>query len=415
MKKNLIIATAILWSVTIFITSCQKQIDKLYAPSEDKSSASNSSQQKQQKKVYVSNLQELYAAVNNPDNAGTDVILAPGVYVLSASYANGGRLELQTDMSLRGQPGQIDAVLIDQSSLPSASFRLTPTVSVAPIRIGRGTNSIEWLSVKGGPVAANPLSVIESDLLGNETNVTISHVYVDCNGSRTGILFRNRLDEHVNRVINATLENTEIANAISNTNSPGAGLALQNRISGAQINLNMNGNYIHGCRIGILNFNSGLGNNIVNCSLDIISQNDRIEGNGCGIDLSGGTANAPVYANNNTVTAKMYGSTIKENGLAQFPPNNGAHPGGLDVTSGFGSNGASNNILIIKLFGCDISSNNGTDIYAYGAFSPTAVIAGINNRLDLYLHGLSANASVDAHASIPAEPAGTNVVNVVRN
>ena len=402
-------------SVTIlFIVSCQKSIDKPFLPNEERSSPNANANSENDKKVYVSTLDELYAAVNDPANAGTEVNLAPGTYVLNASYPNGGRLELQTDMSLRGQPGQVDAVLIDQSSLPFASFRLSPTVTVAPIRIGRGTNSLEWLSVKGGSVAANPLGAIESDLIGTETHVIISHVNVDCNGGRVGILFRNRLEEHSNRVINATLEFTEISNAISNPNSPGAGLALQNRISGAQINLNMKGNYVHGCRIGVLYFAGGLGNNIENCSLDLLSHEDRIEGNGCGIDLSGGSSNAPVLANNNIVTAKIYGSTIKENGLAQFPPNNGAHSGGIDVAGGWGINGASNNSLTIKLMGCDISNNNGTDIYAYGAFGPTAIIAGTNNQLDLYLYGLSANAIVDSHASIPAEPAGTNVVNVYR-
>ena len=412
--KKILFKLLLCSNVILFITSCQKTIDKPFHPGEERSSPNANADSQNEKKVYVSTIDELYAAVNNTDNVGTDVILSPGSYVLSASYPNGGRLELQTDMSLKGQPGQVDAVLIDQSSLPFASFRLSPTVTVAPIRIGRGTNSIEWLSVKGGSVAANPLAAIESDLIGTETNVTISNVNVDCNGGRIGILFRNRLEEHANRVINATLEFTEISNAISNPNSPGAGLALQNRISGAQINLNMKGNYVHGCRVGVLYFAGGLGNNIENCSLDLLSHEDRIEGNGCGVDLSGGSSNAPVLANNNIATAKIYGSTIIENGLAQFPPNNGAHSGGIDVAGGWGINGASNNSLTIKFSGCDISNNNGTDIYAYGAFSPAAVIAGTNNRLDLYLYGLSANAIVDAHASIPAEPAGTNVVNVYR-
>ena len=399
----------------LIATSCQKGIDKPLAPAEEATSANNSNSQKGKKKVYVSNLNELYAAVNDPGNAGTDIILSPGTYLLNATYPNGGRLELQTDMSLKGQPGQADAVLIDQSSLPFASFRLTPTVSVAPIRMGRGTNSLEWLSVKGGSVAANPLSAIESDLLGTETNVTISHVYVDCNGSRIGILFRNRLDEHANRIVNATLEHTEIENAISNPNPPGAGLALQNRISGSQINLSMTGNYIHGCRIGVFQFNGGLGNNIEHCSVDIVSHSDRIEGNGCGTDISGGSANAPLYSNYNSTTVKMHGSTIKGNGLSQFPPNSGAHPVGMELAGGWGINGASNNTLIVKLSGCDISNNNGIDINAFGAFSSSALGAGTNNRFDLYLNGISANAIVNAHASIPAEPAGTNVVNVHRN
>jgi len=401
----------LLVSMGLLITSCQKTIDKPFLSNEERSSSSNANANSEnQKKVYVSNLDELYTAVNNSDNAGTDVLLAPGTYVLSAAYPNGGRLELQTDMSLRGQPGQIDAVLIDQSSLPSASFRLSPTVSVAGIRMGRGTNSLEWLSVKGGSLAANPLSAIESDLLGTETNVSISHVYLDCNGSRIGILFRNRLLEHENRVINATLEFTEIANG---TNGTGFGVALQNRISGSQINLNMKGNYIHDCKIGVLNFNAGLGNPIDNCSLDITSHSDRIEDNGCGLDLSAGSGGGSVYSNNGSVTVKIFGGTIKNNGVPQLLPNNGALLSGIYAAAAYGAT-ASNNVLNINLFGCDISNNNASDIYAYGAFSPTAVIAGVNNRFDLYLHGLSANATIESAVSVPAEPAGTNVLNIYR-
>ena len=413
MKKTLL-NLLVCGSVMLSITSCQKSIDKPFFPNEERSSPNANTNAENEKKVYVATVDELYLAVNDPGNTGAQVVLAPGVYVLSASYPNGGRLELQTDMSLRGQPGQTDAVLIDQSSLPFASFRLSPTVSVAPIRIGRGTNSLEWLSVKGGSVAANPLAVIESDLLGAETNVTISHVYVDCNGSRTGVMFRNRLDEHANRVINATLEYSEIANASANPNPPGAGLALQNRISGAVIKLNMKGNYIHECRVGILHFNSGLGTSIDNCSLDITSHNDRIEGNGCGFDLSGGSTGAGIlYANNNSATVKMYGTAIKDNGQSQVPTNNGAFPGGISAAGGW--NTASHNNLHISLSGCDISNNNGTDIHGFGYFSSTGTVNGTNNLFELYLYGISANAIVDAVASAPAEPAGTNVLNVYRN
>ena len=410
MKKNLIIVTAFLINVMLLISSCQKGIDKPFAVPEESSTASNSSSKENDKKVYVSSVDELYAAVNDPDNAGTDVILAPGIYLLNASYPNGGRLELQTDMSLRGQPGQIDGVLIDQSALPISSYRLSPTITVAPIRIGKGANSIEWLSVKGGPVAVNPLSVIESDLIGTETNVTISHVSVDCNGSRTGVLFRNRLEEHANRIINATLEHSEIFGAKSGV---AAGVAMQNRISGSQIKLDMKENYVHGCKIGVLNFNGGLGNPIDNCSLDITSHADRIEDNGCGLDLSAGSGGGLVYSNNGIVTVKMYGAIIKNNGVAQLVPSNGALLSGIYAAGAYGVV-ASNNLLNIGLWGCDISNNNAPDIYAYGAFSPTAIVAGINNRFDLYLYGISANATIESAASVPAEPAGTNVLNVYR-
>jgi len=391
------------------ITACQKGIDKPSMNPEEQFSTKKINTESD-KKVYVSTLDELYAAVNDAGNAGTEVILAPGIYVLNASYPNGGRLELQTDMSLKGQPGQIDAVLIDQSTLPISSYRLSPTITVAPLRIGRGANSIEWLSVKGGPVAVNPLAVIESDLLGDQTNVTISHVNVECNGSRTGILFRNRLEEHANRVINANLEYSEIFGA---TSGVAAGVAMQNRISGSQIKLNMKENYIHGCKIGVFNLNGGLGNSIDNCLLDLTSHSDRIENNGCGLDLSAGSGTPTAYSNNGLVTVKMYGAIIKNNGVAQLAPTNGALLSGIYAASAYAAI-ASNNVLNISLYGCDVSNNNAPDIYAYGAYSPTASIAGTNNLFDLYLHGLSANATIESAASVPAEPAGTNVLNIYR-
>jgi hypothetical protein len=50
--------------------------------------------------INVSTLEGLYAAVNNPSNAGTIVVLASGIYTLTANDANnqprpnGGRLVL---------------------------------------------------------------------------------------------------------------------------------------------------------------------------------------------------------------------------------------------------------------------------------------------------------------------------------
>jgi hypothetical protein len=69
----------------------------------------------------------------------------------------------------------------------------------------------------------------------------------------------------------------------------------------------------------------------------------------------------------------------------------------------------------LSFYGCNISNNNGTDINAFAAWCPPAtVLAGSNNLLEIYLHGISANTTIAATASNPAEPAGSNVVNVYR-
>jgi hypothetical protein len=68
--------------------------------------------------ITVSNVEDLYNAVNNPANAGTALILARGLYRLSANDPDGaprplgGRLELQPDMSLQGVEGDRSAVVI---------------------------------------------------------------------------------------------------------------------------------------------------------------------------------------------------------------------------------------------------------------------------------------------------------------
>src|SRR5215469_10601511 len=50
--------------------------------------------------VNVSTVAELYAAVNDPVNADTLVVLAPGIYTLSGTAPNGGTLLLQPRMKL---------------------------------------------------------------------------------------------------------------------------------------------------------------------------------------------------------------------------------------------------------------------------------------------------------------------------
>src|SRR4051812_28110839 len=58
--------------------------------------------------IQISNVEELYSAVNNPANAGATLVLSPGTYMLSVNDPNNvprlksGRIELQPDMSLTG-------------------------------------------------------------------------------------------------------------------------------------------------------------------------------------------------------------------------------------------------------------------------------------------------------------------------
>lgn len=53
------------------------------------------------KPIYVSTLEQLYSAVNDPANAGGRIIIAPGTYTLNSKYPNSGRIELQTNMAIQ--------------------------------------------------------------------------------------------------------------------------------------------------------------------------------------------------------------------------------------------------------------------------------------------------------------------------
>ncbi|HET6995543.1 MAG TPA: hypothetical protein VFI06_11205 [Chitinophagaceae bacterium] len=422
MKKNAIIVITLLAGVLLFNASCKKETGSPL--STNGNYPEKGKNKKEGKKLYVSTLDELYTAVNDPASSGTLVVLSPGTYVLDASYPNGGRLELQTDMGLQGQAGQPGAVIIDESQLPASSF-VIPAGRTGGMRMGKGTNSLEWLSLIGGAVGANPFSVINTDLLSAETSIEISHVNVNVNGCNIGINLRNRLAEHAGRKIYAELKDSEISGAV---NFNGFALAAQNAngASGSLIRLDMQGNYIHGNKVGILAFSSAQTSSVSNSTIEIVSHADRIEGNGVGIDPSAGVNQASTtVANNNTTTIVMHGSSIRDNNppaAPQLQPVNGAIPGGIyaacafnSVNSAAGYNRASNNTMRLTFYGCDISNNNGLDINAVAAWCPAAtLLAGSNNLLEIFLHGLSANATVDAIASVPVEVAGTNVVTVIR-
>lgn len=421
-KKSLYL---LLGSMILFISSCRKGIDNPNALSEEHTSANNLSTLKGKKKVLVSNLDELYAAVNDPGNSGSEVVLAAGTYVLNANYPNGGRLELQTDMSLRGQHGNSDAVFIDQSTLPATSLVLAVGGRTGGIRIGKGTNSLEWLSLRGAGVSANPFSVINTDLFSLETRINISHVKVDVNGCVIGINLRNRLAEHSGRKIYATLEGNEVYNAI-NFNGLGIAVQIANGASGSLIDVTMRNNYVHGNKIGLLAFCSAQTATVINSKIEIRSYADNIEGNGCGIDFTAGVnQTTTTVANYNTAILRMNGSSISYNnppGAPQLAPVNGAFPGAMTLTAGYnnvnnigGYDRASNNTMIVECNGCTFSNNGPTDIYAYSAWClPACVLAGSNNLAEVYLHGSNASVTIEAAASIPDEPAGTNVLNVYR-
>ncbi|HEY0679517.1 MAG TPA: hypothetical protein VGD17_14635 [Chitinophagaceae bacterium] len=423
MNKQLIIPL-FACGLTICLGSCRKE-GRMTEGSASHQETQRSMIAENSQKIHVASIEELYTAVNDPANAGARIILAPGTYVLNDSYPNRGRLELQEDMSLEGQPGQPEAVLIDQSALPNTSYS-GPVAITGGIRLGKGVNKLKWLSLKGGLLSALAFAVVTTDLPSSETHVEISHVIVTSNGSRIGLDIRNRLPEHAGRKVYATVEHSEVTGFV---NSLGFAISAQNvnGASNAIIQLELKGNYIHGNRIGVLAGNGAISRTTENSVIEIKSHADRLEGNGVALDPSGGVnSNVLTFSSNNLTDIELHATSIRDNnppGNPALTPVNGALPGGIYAAGGYntavgagGYNRASNNVLRMALWGCDISNNNGFDINAVGAWcAPATILAGTNNKVDIFLHGLSAQATVDFINSVPFEPAGTNVVNVIRN
>jgi hypothetical protein len=314
-------------------------------------------------------------------------------------------------MSLQGQPGHPEQVLIDASALPGTSF-MAPTRTGA-IRMGRGFNAIEWLTVKGN-ASAQALSAIETDLLWQGiSRVRIAHVKVS--GARIGIDIRNPGTASAGRILEADLEENEVT---ENLVQFGQGIEIQNAngASGAIIHANLRGNYIHGNKIGLRSFNNNSnGTNTNNCVITIQSHADKFEENGIGVYVLAGLSQVPpTTANNNSLSFEAHGTKI-ENNRGPLPPE--ATPAcGMYAAGGLSFSGGttSNNKLSVKLWGCSFSDNNGADIIAFGAVSYTALVAGTNNLTEIFLQGVSKKAYVIATPSQPAEPAGTNVVRIIR-
>src|SRR5687768_7656459 len=73
--------------------------------------------------VEVTDVEELYEAVNDPDLAPARIVLAANLYMLDEKDGNGddrpngGRLDLKAGVDLRGVPGNPVGAVIDASEL----------------------------------------------------------------------------------------------------------------------------------------------------------------------------------------------------------------------------------------------------------------------------------------------------------
>ena len=358
--------------------------------------------------VNVANLEELYSAVNNPQNAGMQILIAPGIYMLSVNDPNGaarpnsGRLELQENMSLQGAVGDRSSVVIDAANLPASSYNNAPPIELtAAIRMGRGSNSLEWLTVRN---AVNGISNITTDLvLPGTVHIRVAHVA--SSNSQRGIDVRNIGPAMAGRVIEAQIVDNDVYN--NRIGSFGEGLRFVNNFGadGGRIVATLSDNRSYNNYLGLIMEDNG--GSFANISVS--SSRDQFFENGLGA-LVGGGLSAPDLANGNTVNFTAKGTSfVNNNGLNNFDH------GGLIIIGGENTsipNGTSNNTVNVNLSGCKIGFNQLFDLEAVGARSSIGA-PGTNNHVTLDISNAGRNRIRQFFAnSIPDLPRLGNTVTV---
>jgi hypothetical protein len=355
--------------------------------------------------IAVSTAAELQAAVADPANAGRTIVLAPNTYYLDPSGPTLGRLELQTDMELRGVPGRSDAVIIDASLLPQPSYS-DGALFTGALRMGRGRNAARWLTLRSAAAGA---AFVETDLppsvSDDQTSVTVDHCIIEDN--IRAIDFRLVGPAASRRALSGYFTDNVLKN---NTASMGQGIRIVylQGVEGATLRAAIRGNSITGNLAGLFAASNGSSGN----SIEISSTNNRYSGNGVGGVLVAGLS-AGKQADDNGLTFDSQNDEFAGNSLAttQYA----AAGAGLAVTGGDSTGtvaGRTNrNSALVNLRYAQFDANPAGDLVLFGAHGTNSLVAGVSNQVVVALFGGTPDRIVHQMDSDPPEP--TNHVTVI--
>jgi hypothetical protein len=367
--------------------------------------------------IHISNVEELYSAVNNSANAGTTLVLAPGTYMLSTNDPNnvprpkGGRIELQPDMSLRGLEGDRDAVVIGAIDLPVSSFPQTAGPN-APIRMGLGHNALEWLTVRD---AVNAQANIDTGLQALDSGTAYIRVaHVASTGSGRGLQVINYGSQTSGQTMEADIIDCHL---FENTLGVGEGIRIGNFVGaqGGTVNIRMSGNLAWGNQTGRSIENARAQNSTVN----VFSSGNRFFRNGAGTIIFGGISTSNTRADGNTINFVALGDQFLDNTGPTTTDHGGLFVEGTENASPV-SGGGSNNTVNVWLWGCRMLGNDTADLAVNGARSVPATTASLsqNNHVTIEIFGDGNDKGrwqlVESFTdSIPAVPDYGNSVTVI--
>jgi hypothetical protein len=317
---------------------------------------------------------------------------------------NSGRLEFQENMSLQGVVGDRGAVVIDAVNLPVSSYNNAPPLELTgPIRMGRGSNALEWLTVRN---AVDAVSNIDTDLVSPGTvHIRVAHV-ASSNGQR-GIDVRNIGPAMAGRVIEAEIVDNDIYNHTNGFFGEGLRIVNNQGADGGVISARLSGNRSYNNYIGLLVINQR--SNFANTS--VVSSGDRFFENGNGAFVGAGVSINSTPANGNMINFTATGTRFENNNGDSF-----FDVGGLVIIGGENTsipNGTSNNTCNVELRSCRLVNNQLSDLTAIGARSNPESIGtpGINNVVNIYLRGITPKFRVESFVdSIPISTGNNNRV-----
>jgi hypothetical protein len=370
--------------------------------------------------IQISNVEELYTAVNDPANAGTTVVLSPGTYMLSGTDPNGaprpkgGRIELQSDMSLIGMEGDRSAVVINAINLPKSSFPTGANGPNAAVRMGLGHNSLEWLTVRDAMNAQANIDTGLQALDPADTSIRLAHIA--STGSVRGANIRNYGPQTSGQTIEADIIDCDF---FENTLSSSEGIRMGNfaGATGSTVNVRMSGNRSWGQKQGRLVVN----NTAINSTVNVFSSGNRFYGNGVGTIIAGALTQGTDRADSNTINFEGHGDEFIGNTSVTNFDHGGLVVLGTENASPVGG-GGSNNTVGVQLWGCRMADNDTADLYAVGARS--TFLPGIdpslnqNDQVTIEIHGDGNDNGrwqpVELFAnSLPAVPSYGNSVTVI--
>ena len=360
--------------------------------------------------IVVRNAAELQAAVANPANAGNRIVLEGGLYELTASDSAPGRLELQTDMTLEGKPGDPTAVIIDASKLPASSF-LDGMLTTGALRMGRGNNALRWLTLRNAPAAAS--AFVETDLPpsvpDDETSITVEHCIV--HGNQRGVDFRLAGPSHNGRTLRGTFTDTVFS---ENTFGGGQGLRVVHvqGVTGATLVASLARNSYQGNLVGLLVASNNSSGNVI----EVESSNNEHSGNAVGAIIAAGIASSGggAHADDNQLTFASRNDAFDGNdGSAPILADSGSGLAvlGADSATATGAGRASRNSTHLDLRNAGFSDNRVRAVAAFGARGSPGLVTGTQNEAVIVLLGSTQELDIDGHDSVPAEP--TNHLTIV--